>query len=265
MECKIEIRIPLHELAAHRGWRQFRSSTNSFMPTLTRDAEAAAPSSNDEEPTANEAEAVQVKILVGAAEAAKLAQEDEGATKQHIPPPFSHIEAAASLTTTSENNDDDASKNYDEDLSEALQLRGSIHKEELADRMSDVIGLGSGHIVTKPARLVKSINILVPLPESTKTEEEMDIIQARARAAAGYVHPTSDGCTIVARGEGDVCAKHEANIDKRCSQEGCNNQVINGEACIRHGAEVIKCTHETAPEGGDTKKAPMSADDATKY
>lgn len=43
---------------------------------------------------------------------------------------------------------------------------------------------------------VTTINIpFVPIPESTKTKEEMDAIRERARAAAGYVPPGEEGIT----------------------------------------------------------------------
>ena len=43
---------------------------------------------------------------------------------------------------------------------------------------------------------VTTINIpFVPIPESTKTKEEMDAIRERARAAAGYIPPGEEGIT----------------------------------------------------------------------
>ncbi|KAK1732685.1 hypothetical protein QTG54_016662 [Skeletonema marinoi] len=31
---------------------------------------------------------------------------------------------------------------------------------------------------------------------------------------------------------------------KRCSKEGCTNQIINGGVCVRHGAKVKLCSNE---------------------
>jgi hypothetical protein len=39
-----------------------------------------------------------------------------------------------------------------------------------------------------------------------------------------------------------VCIKHGAKR-KRCSREGCTNQVIKGGVCVRHGAKK-QCRYE---------------------
>jgi hypothetical protein len=40
-----------------------------------------------------------------------------------------------------------------------------------------------------------------------------------------------------------VCMKHGAKI-KRCSYEGCTNQVVKGGVCKKHGAKVNLCSSE---------------------
>jgi hypothetical protein len=42
-----------------------------------------------------------------------------------------------------------------------------------------------------------------------------------------------------------VCVKHGAKI-KRCSSEGCTNQVIKGGVCRRHGANRNPYDESTA-------------------
>jgi len=60
---------------------------------------------------------------------------------------------------------------------------------------------------------VTSINIpFVPIPKCTKTEEELEAIRARARAAAGYVPPMKDGKTLQPPRKTTASAKFNTNL-----------------------------------------------------
>ena len=42
--------------------------------------------------------------------------------------------------------------------------------------------------------------------------------------------------------QGGVCVKHGAIVKvRRCSQDGCDNHVVQGGVCIKHGAILVKC------------------------
>jgi hypothetical protein len=43
--------------------------------------------------------------------------------------------------------------------------------------------------------------------------------------------------------QGGVCLKHGARRT-RCSQDGCDNQVQLGGVCVKHGARVMRCRQE---------------------
>ena len=53
---------------------------------------------------------------------------------------------------------------------------------------------------------------------------------------------SSEGCTNNVL-NGGVCRRHGAK-KKRCSSEGCRNEAIKGGVCMRHGAKRKQCSSE---------------------
>jgi hypothetical protein len=56
----------------------------------------------------------------------------------------------------------------------------------------------------------------------------------KERGARKRKYCSQNGCDnqIV---QGGVCVKHGARV-KRCNQNGCDNQVLQGGVCVKHGA-----------------------------
>jgi hypothetical protein len=49
---------------------------------------------------------------------------------------------------------------------------------------------------------------------------------------------------VVKKSQPGVKASVKTNKRKRCSHEGCTNQVVRGGVCITHGAKVKRCSFE---------------------
>ncbi len=85
-------------------------------------------------------------------------------------------------------------------------------------------------------------------------DETVTAKRARWREAKQKKKCTAEGCTNQVY-RGGVCIKHGAKV-KRCSIEGCTNHIVKGGVCMKHGAiqtrkrcSVEGCTNQSRKGG----------------
>ena len=74
----------------------------------------------------------------------------------------------------------------------------------------------------------------------------LDVMHGNERGARKRKYCNQEGCNnkVV---KGGVCIKHGVRV-KRCSQDGCGNHVVKGGVCVKHGANSQHTTDSFAPE-----------------
>ena len=64
----------------------------------------------------------------------------------------------------------------------------------------------------------------------------------KERGARKRKRCSQNGCDNQVQ-QGGVCVKHGARV-MHCNQEGCSNQVVQGGVCLKHGASVKRCNQD---------------------
>jgi hypothetical protein len=80
------------------------------------------------------------------------------------------------------------------------------------------------------------------LKETSVAKKSQPGVKAKIRKKC-----SAEGCTNQVQ-KGGVCKAHGAEV-KRCSFEGCTNQAITGGVCITHGAKVKRCSRKGCTNG----------------
>eukprot|EP00984_Skeletonema_dohrnii_P017149 scaffold7744_cov76-Skeletonema_dohrnii-CCMP3373.AAC.2 len=149
----------------------------------------------------------------------------------------------------------DAVRLYTEEIRQ--RKKEKQQQQQRLETMNDESSDEEGQCETKSVLASASVNNdnLPTLNKRPRSDEESENEQDKKRTKKQC---SSEGCenNVV---KGGVCWRHGAKTNaKQCSNNGCTNNAVKGGVCIRHGAKIKRCSSEgctnQAVRGGVCKR-----------